>query len=370
MPSKKEIELTLEETETALASAAAAEADRLDEQSYWLDQALRSEVPNSVLERAYALHKETNGMRGLAPEVFSSVPFPLEKGGREEFVDSNKKTVPETAKTGETLWGILYREFASGKNLDDPHVADIFNHLPPAAQCHFVDATEDYIRTRAAEEKRTMHKTISLSAPEVDAIKDGDALNLDSVLKNEELLLHLVDKAKEIAVIMEGVIQEHSKKTAEWMRYHQAEPHTEAKLEEILYGPEAAKTFAEPPADEIFKLMQKVKSGSPVGPHEEKAVAETLALYERKIRDRFTMTTSEYIRIRSLPVHTLLEAVPPDKKQLAFITQNAVRPELLNVPDAEFSKRVRIAQLIRAYSFSKELRTITIRQFFRGIVEN
>ena len=367
MPTVKDAlnnKLTAAEEQLAAVLGSPAE-DQLMEQVYWLEQAMRSVAPQGVLEHAFTLHKETNGVRGL-PNNF------LNTRGKENRPASPApaETPFTTVRPGDSLWGILYRVFASGNQLDDPHFADVFRRLPPSAQSHFVDAVEDHIRSVVVDEQHNKTSAVTFGVSNIDRLQLGASLRLDSVLRDEELLLRLISKAKEITSVKEEIIQENGKKITDWLRYHQAEPHTEAKFEEIVYGLASAAALSDVPPDEIQALLAKAKHGAPLTPREEDILAEYLPPYERKIRDRFTMSASEYIRMRSVVVEKLLEAVPVDEKQLSVIAKSAVRQELLDVPEEEFYTRVRAAQLVRAYSFGKDLRNVSVRQFFRGIVEN
>lgn len=364
MPSVKDnIKNKLSSIEEKLASSLGTTLENeLTEQAYWLEQAWRSEKSKEMLDHAFTLNKKTNGTRGLPPNI-------LTEDAKEKHKQEQQSASP-AVKAGDSLWGVLYREFTSGEHLDDPHFADVFRRLPASAQSHFVDAVEDYITSIITEEKRTKRDENTFSISDIEKLPIGVSLNLDSVLRNEELLLHLIAKAKEIASVKEEIIQQYGKKAADWIQYHQTEPRTEAKFEEILFGPEAAKTHMRIPPDEIQVIISKTKHDTLVTPHEEDMLAEFLPPYERKIRDRFTMSVSEYVRIRSVIIEQLLNAIPVDEKQLAFIAKSAVRLELLDVPEEEFYKRVRVSQLIRAYAFEKDLRNVTVRQFFRGVVEN
>lgn len=368
MPTVKDnLKQQLETTEEELLSAASTDAERLEEQAYWLEQALRDVTPQEILNRAHALYAKTDGARGLSPHPIRVQNI---KEKQPQAARTAPNDLPITVQPGDSLWGILFHEFTSGEHLDDPHFASVFNRLPPAAQAHFVDAVESHVCILVAEERRTKEQTTMFGISDVDALRTGDVLHLASLLKDEELLLHLISKAKEIASVKEEIVQQYGKKAADWLQYHRNEPHTEVKFEEVLYGPAAAHILMELLADELQSLLYKIKQGVILSPHEEELLAESLPPYERKIRDRFTMSASEYIRIRSVVVEALLNAVPPDEKQLALITKSAVRLELLQVPEQEFYKRVRVAQLVRAYAFGKDLRNVTVRQFFRGIVEN
>lgn len=261
---------------------------------------------------------------------------------------------PQTFPTF-TLWGTLDRAFQSGEMLDDKHVSDIYNRLPPAAQTHFIDTIADYIRAAPAEQMLSK--------------KQPSALDVPSLLTNEALLLSLVEKTKQTTQAKEDAIQQLTRRLADWQRYHQTAPATETLLEEVLYGPDAAKVYARKATDEDEKLIRKALEEGALTPRQDELINMSLQPYERNIRDRLRMMTAEYLRIRHVTVEKLLNAVPPDPKQLALVTQSAVRQELLAVPESEFLKRIRTAALIRAYSFGKELRHVAIRQFFRGIVE-
>ena len=367
MPTVKDAlnnKLTATEEQLAAVLGSPAE-DQLMEQVYWLEQAMRSVAPQGVLEHAFTLHKETNGVRGL-PNNF------LNTHGQENRLASPPpaETPSATVRPGDSLWGILYRVFVSGNQLDDPHFADVFRRLPPSAQSHFVDAVEDHIRSVVADEQHNKVSAAAFGISNIDRLQSGAPLRLDSVLRDEELLLRLISKAKEIISVKEEILQENGKKITDWLRYHQAEPHTEAKFEEIIYGPASAAALSDVPPDEIQALLAKTKHGAPLISREEDILAEYLPPYERKIRDRFAMSASEYVRIKNVLVDKLLEAIPADEKRLSAIAKSAVRQELLDVPEEEFYKRVRTAQLVRAYSFGKDLRNVSVRQFFRGIVEN
>lgn len=286
--------------------------DALWEEAYWLTQTLESENPEDVLKRAFSFWEKSNGKTGLKP-----FELPAE-------------TAKETSPDMLTLWGMLDRAFQSGEHLDDRHVSDIFNRLPPAAQTHFIDTVADHIRA-------SIQKTSYLAS------------DIAPILKDETLLLSLVEKTKLTAKSKEENLQRIAQKLTDWLRYHKTEPSTEEKREEVLYGVEALKMYIKNTQEET-----NVKATPP---------------NELLIRDRLRMTTAEYLRIRNVSVEKLLDAVPLDPKQLALVTQSAVRQDLLAVPDAEFQKRIRTAALMRAYSCNKELRSVSIRQFFRGVVE-
>lgn len=364
--SKTDLEQKLEETSALFEKAQnEQEKDALREESYWLWQAVESDNPNDVLRHAFSFWERTNGKTGLKPfELPAKATLPAISNANGIIV-----------QRGETLWGILYREFEHGERLDDRQIADIFKRLPPAAQTHFIDAVENRIHTLVEEETRKKSaeigtdKTTSFRITDTNALPVGASITLDPVLRNEAELLHLVEQTKEIASVKEELIQENSKKIADWLRYHQTEPHTELKFEEVLFGQDAGRAFAKEMPDEIQQYIRKAQNGIELPVNESAALAEWLSLYERNIRDRLLLSTATYIRARTLSVGDLLEAVPADSKQVALVAKSVVRRDILSVPEDEFWKRVRIAKIIRAYTFGKELRLINVRQFFRSIVE-
>ncbi|TSC78314.1 MAG: hypothetical protein G01um101429_840 [Parcubacteria group bacterium Gr01-1014_29] len=368
--SKSDLEQKLEETELLFNKAKnKQERTVLRERAYWLRQTIDNEDPASVLERAYMFWKKTNGSTGLEP------PEPEEPKPAQANIPAISNASDITVQRGDTLWGILYRELEHGERLDDRQIADIFKRLPPAAQTHFIDAVEDRIHTLVEEEMRIKStetgtdKTTSFRITNTNALPVGASITLDPVLRNEAELLHLVEKTKEIASVKEKLIQENSKKISDWLHYHQIEPKTELKLEEVLFGQDTVRDLAKEAPDEIRHYIRRAEQGADLPVNESAIVAEWLPLYERNIRDRLLLSTAAYVRARSLSVEELLEAVPADSKQIALVAKSVVRRDILSVPEDEFWKRVRIAQIIRAYTFGKELRLINVRQFFRSIVE-
>lgn len=383
MITKQDLQQKLEETELLFNKAKnKQESAALRERAYWLRQAIDDENPTGVLERAYMFWKKTNGSTGLEP--------PEPKKQSPSASNQSRVSPPPTAASatptpedangiivqqGETLWGILYREFEHGERLDDQQIADIFKRLPPAAQTHFIDAVENRIHMLVEEEMRIKSaetgtdKTTSFRIADTNALPVDTSITLDPVLRNEAELLHLVEKTKEIATVKEELIQENSKKISDWLRYHQTEPHTELKFEEVLFGRDAVRALAKETPDEIRQFIRKAQNSVDLPINESAALAEWLPLYERKIRDRLLLSTTAYLRARTLGVGDLLEAVPADSKQIALVARSVVRRDILSVPEDEFWKRVRIAELIRAYTFGKELRLINVRQFFQSIVE-
>lgn len=255
-----------------------------------------------------------------------------------------------------TLWGMLDRAFQSGEGLDDQHVSDIFNRLPPAMQTHFIDTVANHIRTAAKEQPRAEKTSFGAS-------------DIAPILTDEALLLDLVERTKQTVETKEESVQRLAKKLADWLRYHQTVPNTESTLEEALFGMEAERTLMKKKEDENQKLRQKIGEGGELSHQEDETIALTLLPHELLIRDRLRMTTAEYLRLCRESVEKLLAAVPPDPKQLALVKHSAVRQELLAVSESEFEKRVRTAAIIRAYSFGKELRRVSIRQFFKSVVE-
>ena len=339
--SKTFLEQKLEETSALFEKTESQEKkDTLREEAYWLTQALESKTPEDVLTRAFSFWEKSNRKTGLKP-------FKLP-------TEISKEIPPPPAML--TLWGTLDRAFQSGEGLDDQHVSDIFNRLPPASQTHFIDTLTNHIRD-SFEEQTYVKKTPS------------DSYDISPILKDEALLLSLVEKTKQTVQVKEENIQRLAQKFTDWLRYNQNAPTTEERLEEALYGPEALKTYMVTDSGENVGLRQKVMEGGALTPKQEETILAYLPAYERLIRDRLRMSTAEYLRLRHVSVEKLLDAVPPDPKQLALVAQSAVRQDLLTVPDTEFQKRVRAAILIRAYSFSKELHHASIRQFFRGVVE-
>jgi hypothetical protein len=342
MITKPELGQKLEETGALfVATGNEQKKNELRERAYWLERAIESEAPETVLERAFSLWSETQGKLGLEP--FKNQPTDLSS--------ASKAGTGALQPAVSTLWGVLYQEFSSGKNLDDPHFSEIFNRLPPSSQTRFVDATKNHIQTRAKDEEKN----------ETDITQ--------TVLKDEEQLLRLVEKAKEISAAQDQIVEQNSRKITEWLRYHQTEPRTQVAFEEVLYGPEAAKMFEAEQSEEIYKLFTMAKNNARLSEKREQTLADSFAIYEQNIMERFQMKPSEYVRIRNISIGTLLNAVSADPKQLLLIEKSAVRPDLLNIPDEEFKKRVRVARLVRAYVFGKELHHISVRQFFRGIVE-
>lgn len=323
--SKTFLEQKLKETNALFENTAEKEKrDALWEEAYWLTQALENGNPEDVLGRAFSFWEKSNGKTGLKPfelpeEIPPDPPFPKE---------GDIATTPSVAEL--TLWGMLDRAFQNGEYLDDHHVSDIFNRLPPATQTYFIDTVADYIRAR-------IQKTSYMAS------------DIAPILKDETLLLSLVEKTKLTAKSKEEDLQRIAEKLTDWLRYHKTEPSTEEKREEVLYGAKAATMY--------MKNNQEESNKKILPPH------------ELRIRDRLRMTTAEYLRIRNVSVEKLLDAVPFDPQQLALVTKSAVRQDLLAVPDAEFQKRVRTATLIRAYISSKELQPVSIRQFFRVVVE-
>lgn len=369
MITKQDLQQKLEETEL-LFNTAKNKQERavLRERAYWLRQTIDNEDPASVLERAYMFWKKTNGSTGLEP------PEPEKPKPAEAKVLAISNVSDITVQRGDTLWGILYRELEHGERLDDRQIADIFKRLPPAAQTHFIDAVENRIHTLVEEEMRmksaetSVDNMTSFRITDTNALQAGASITLDPVLRNEAELLHLVEKTKEIASVKKELIQENSKKIADWLRYHQTEPHTELTFEEVLFGRDAVRDLAKETPDEIQHYIRKAQDGVDLPLNESATLAEWLSLYERNIRDRLLLSTAAYLRARSLSVEELLEAVPVDSKQIALVAKSVVRRDILSVPEDEFWKRIRIAELIRAYTFGKELRLINIRQFFRSIV--
>ncbi|OGZ45583.1 MAG: hypothetical protein A3J54_02020 [Candidatus Ryanbacteria bacterium RIFCSPHIGHO2_02_FULL_45_13b] len=325
--SKIALEQKLKETSALFGSTTEKEKqDILREDAYWLTQALENENPNDVLMRAFSFWEKSNGKTGLKPFELSTeettkqeIPprLPFLKGG-------------STPPVALTLWGMLDHAFQNGEYLDDRHVSDIFNRLPPATQTHFIDTVAEHIRASIQKTSYT-------------------ASDIAPILKDEALLLGLVEKTTLTAKSKEEDLQRIARKLTDWLQYHKTEPPTEEKREEVLYGAEAANMYIKHKREETTE--------------------EILPLYELRVRDRLRLTTTEYLRIRPVSVEKLLAAVPTDPRQLALVAQSAVRQDLLAVPDAEFKKRVRTAMLIRAYSCNKELHSVSIRQFFRGVVE-
>jgi len=356
--SKTFLEQKLEETSALFEKVESQEKkDTLREEAYWLTQALESKTPEDVLTRAFSFWEKSNGKTGLKPfklptETSKEIPPQPLPTGRQVPFPKGGNAPPAML----TLWGMLDRAFQSGEGLDDQHVSDIFNRLPPASQTHFIDTLANHIR-ESFEEQTHIKKT------------PPDSYDISSILKDEALLLSLVEKTKQTVQVKEENIQRLAQKFTDWLRYNQNAPATEERLEEALYGPEALKTYMVTDSGENVGLRQKVMEGGALTPKQEETILAYLPAYERLIRDRLRMSTAEYLRLRHVSVEKLLDAVPPDPKQLALVAQSAVRQDLLAVPDAEFQKRVRAAILIRAYSFSKELRRASIRQFFRGVVE-
>ncbi|TSC72927.1 MAG: hypothetical protein G01um101470_254 [Parcubacteria group bacterium Gr01-1014_70] len=312
MVNKEELTKKLTVLNTQFASATDAKKNNLREQAYWLTQALESNDPDAVLRRAFDFWEHSNGKTGL-------VPFELS----DKAPSTTTPSLSDTMDSDITLWGKLDRVFQSGEELDDRQVSDIFNRLPPITQTHFIDTVMNYIL-----------------ADETTAENDFTAL-----LKNEERLLDLVEKTKQTVKVKDELIQRVTKKLTDWLRYHQTEPATEAVLEDVLFGRESAKALSD------------------------ESAIDTLQPYEKFIRDWLRMSTTQYMNIRHVLIEQLLAAVPPDPAQLALVTKSAVRQDLLDVPEPEFSLRVRTAAIIRGYTFSKDLRRLTIRQFFRAIVE-
>ncbi len=330
--SKTFLEQKLQETSALSENASPEQKAALQEQAYWLTQALENENPNDMLERAFSFWKRTNGKTGLQPfKIIPDEPQPA--------------SAPPPAML--TVWGMLDRAFQNGEHLDDRHVSDIFNRLPAAAQTHFIDTVANHIRMET-----------SVIAPDITP-----------TLKNEALLLSLVEKTKLTTTNKEENIQQVAKKLTDWQRYHQNEPQTEEKLEETLFGAEAAKVYIRNKTDENQKLRQHVLDGGMLTVKQEESIMRIFPAYELFIRDRLRMTTAEYLRMRHVPVEKLLSAVPTDPQKIELVLQSAVRQDLLAVPDAEFHKRVRTAALVRSYSFHRELYPVTIRQFFRSVVE-
>ena len=345
------LEQKLNGTSTSFGKAASQEEkDALREEAYWLTQAIENENPDDTLKRAFSFWQTSNGKTGLKPfelpaETPKKIPPPpAEAGGLP--LEKGENAPPAML----TLWGMLDRAFQNGEHLDDRHVSHIFNHLPPASQTHFIDTVTNHIRSAI---KKTAY-TSSDIAP---------------ILKDEALLSSLVEKTKLTATSKEDDIQQIARKLTDWLKYHEAEPTTEEKLEEVLYGIDAAKAYMKKDVEEDQKLHQHIMEGGALNPQQEETIRGALPRYELLIRDRLRMTTAEYLRIRHVSLEKLLSAVPTDPKKLALITQSAIRQDLLTVPDAEFQKRVRAASLIRAYSFTKELYPASIRQFFRSVVE-
>lgn len=335
MPLKAFLEQKLKETGRLFEKAGKKEEqDILCEQAYWLTQAIESEHPDDVLARAFSFWERTKGKTGLKP-------FPIDALPRKTETLSKESAPPAML----TLWGMLDRAFQSGEGLDDHHVSDIFNRLPPAMQTHFIDTVTNHIRTAAKEQ------------------------TIAPILTDETLLLDLVERTKQTVETKEESVQRLAKKLADWLRYHQTAPNTEHTLEEAMFGMEAEKTLLKKKEDENQKLYKKIGEGGELSRQEDEIIALTLLPHELLIRDRLRMTTAEYIRLCRESVEKLLAAVPPDPKQLALVKQSAVRQELLAVSESEFEKRVRTAAIIRAYSFGKELRRVSIRQFFKSVVE-
>lgn len=381
--SKTDIEQKLKDTNALFEKAESEpEKEKLRERAYWLEEAIANSNPDDVLKRAFSFWQRTDGTTGLEPfetsgtqsETATQLPTEIAKTAP---VIKGIHPFDVTVQAGDTLWGILYHAFQSGEGLDDQQIAVIFNRLPPVTQTHFIDTVENYIRAQVEERMRTKASSgedatmsASFNISDVDAIEGGNVINLGSVLTDEDILLGLVEKTKETAKTKEEAVQKNGRKITDWLRYHQTAPHTEFNFEEVLYGPEAAHALSESRPDDIQDLFTKGESETELTPPEIKTINSFLPLYERKIRDRLSMSTSEYLRIRRVHVEKLLDAVPPGPEQLAPIARSAVRQAPLDVPEAEFQKRVRAAGIIRTYTFGKELRNATIRQFFRVIVES
>lgn len=352
--SKTDLEQKLKETSALFEKTKSQEKqDALREEAYWLTQALESETPQDVLARAFSFWKDTNGKTGLKP-------FPIDPE-EPKLINTPSPVIitpsPEPASPAmPTLWSILDRAFQSGEGLDDKHVSDIFNRLPPTSQTHFIDTLVNHIHVSFKEQTHGK-KTLS------------DTYDISPVLKDEALLLSLVEKTKQTMQVKGENMQRLAQKLVNWLRYNEAVPITEERLEETLYGPEALRIYKVTESEENIKLRQQIMEGGTLVPKQEETILTYLPAYERLIRDRLRMNTAEYLRIRHVSVKKLLDAVPSDPSQLALVAQSAVRQELVAVPAAEFQKRVRAAALIRAYPFSKELGHISIRQFFRGVVE-
>lgn len=363
--SKDILQQKLEETGALFENAKTEEEkNTLREQAYWLTQALENENPQEVLTRAFSFWEKSNGKTGLKPFEIS-----VEKEAISKIPPSPPFPKWGSPPPGFTLWGTLDRAFQSGEKLDDKTVSVLFNRLPPITQTHFIDTAESYIKTTIGEERRSKTGSDQSSSKLTKrALLAGDTITIEPLLRNESVLLDLVEKTKQIAAIKEELVQRSGRKIADWLRYHQTEPRTEQRLEEVLYGPEALKMLTKKRTDEEETFFKKALNEN-LTQYEEEIILAALPPYERNIRDRLRMSTAEYLRIRHVLVEKLLDAVPADPKQLALVTQSAVRQELLEVPEAEFQKRVRTAHIIHDYAFGKELRYVTIRQFFRALVE-
>src|SRR3989344_4406868 len=134
------LEQKLKETSILFESTAEKEKrDALQEEAYWLGQALENENPQDVLTRAFSFWEKSNGKTGLKPfELPQEIPLPLlfpPKTDPSSGGEKGENTPPATL----TMWGIIDRAFQSGEHLDDRHVSEIFNHLPHGAQTHFID---------------------------------------------------------------------------------------------------------------------------------------------------------------------------------------------------------------------------------------
>lgn len=308
-----------------------------------------------------------------------------------EHIDISEKTsatavIPETVapafekfevtvNKGDTIWGILRRQFSSGEGLDDKRVAEVFNKLGPGAQAHFIDAVENNMRAAIEDELRagskTSHKTSVFGITDIDRIQPGQKIDLGPLLKNEDKLLRLVEKARTIGPEKEAIIQKNNAKIADWMKYHRGEPLRENTIDEILYGTKKSSEVKMPASvlEELAPLLEKTKTESALSSAELETITASLPSYEQRTRERLGIAVDEYIRTRTLRVGELLDAVPTDPAQVRALAKSAVKPPVLDVGESEFWKRVRIAAHIRTYTFGKEMRETTVRQFFRGIAE-
>ena len=390
MITKTDIEKKLEETERLFEKTARTEEkNALRERAYWLWQSLESEVPGNMIEKAVSFWKKTGGKTGLNPNDFpetSPRAQPQETkppGTSPASAASSVKPISlfdeywVEVQPGQTLWGMLFCQFGTPGGFDDKRVADIFKKLPPASQAHLIDAVEIHMQSIIEDEHREHAKDPSKISSPIFGISDihetfetAKKINVGPILKDEENLLRLVLQSKDTAALKQEIVLKNSKQMQEWLKYHPSEPLTEEKVDEVLYSIQPTRTEAEEKqSEELNRLIRKVTQGDILIPEEEKQLTLSLPLYEKRIRDRLALSSSEYVHVRHVKVGDLLDAVPVDRKKITIMAESAVRQTLLDVPLEEFWKRIRLVEHIRAYIFGRELRTISIRSFFRGLVE-
>ena len=257
----------------------------------------------------------------------------------------SKMSFTEVAEKGDSVWKMAEEQLA--KNYGEK-----FAELDGARKTYLIDAIKDKI---AADPGK-------FGLENLDKIKVGQKIDFSSIFNNKAGMDEIFRDASALKQAALDNIAENDKMLGDWAAAHPNEELTSGKIDEILGGQEVVTGEVAEKAGEVTE-----KGISEAG-------AKALLENEMAHIKALGFSQAEYEIIKDIKVEKLLKEIPSKEEAWEVFRQSSESgSKAIDLPSdgvrgaMEFDKQIKLAEFIRGFAPTENVKQMTVSQFLGTI---